>query len=716
MPGIVGAEIRPVHRNKPHAYNAGHMRRRSDKRDSRRTHSPQHGNSTRPGARERQAAHSSSAEGVVSANRAGFGFVRVEGREEAIFLPPREMMGVMHGDRVRVSVERQRDGRYSGRLEKILEHSTKAFVGTLEVHGHTAFVTAADRRVGMRCLVAPADLGGAHHGDWVIATVTRYASAGSNPQARITRRLDPEKPVELACEAAIARFNLPREFSPEAVREAEAYGREVDAGEAAQRLDLRALPLVTIDGEDAKDFDDAVYAEPHPKGFRLIVAIADVSYYVRRGTALDASARERGTSVYFPTQVIPMLPFALSNVLCSLQPKVDRLCFAADMIVSKQGLLLDAHFYPAVMRSAARLTYTRAFAALFEGRPEVRAELGPLVDKLLPLVDVYQALLKARHKRGALEFDAAEAEFDIDAAGHIQRVYLCERNEAHKLIEECMILANVAVAHELEKRAVGTLYRVHGRPEEKKLNVLLETLNALGVAAELPEDVKPRDFRAITDRLQGSEERPFIESLIVRSMQQAVYQPENIGHFGLALKHYAHFTSPIRRYPDLVVHRTLRALLSDSDLHGIRYDGGQLSLAGAELTALEKRADESDRYVNAWLKCVYLRDRIGQTFEGLITTVVEFGAFVQLTAIGVDGLLHIDNLRDDEYLMEAGGRAWVGRASKRRLGMGTRVHVIVTSVNPIEGLVDLALVEVEQSAQRRPQKSPHRGAKKRGGK
>jgi ribonuclease R len=667
------------------------------------------------------------AEGVVSANRAGFGFVRVEGMEESVFLPPPQMIGVMHGDRVRVSVERGRDGRYSGRLEKVVEHATKAFVGTVEILGRTAFVTAADRRIGMRCLVPPAELGGARHGDWVIAAVTRYAAqgvpsqdrhGGAPPQARIVKRLDPEKPVEVACEAAIARFDLPKEFSREAIREAEAYGEQVDPAEAAQRIDLRGLPLVTIDGDDAKDFDDAVYAEPHAKGFRLIVAIADVSYYVRRGTALDASARERGTSVYFPTRVIPMLPFQLSNVLCSLQPDVDRLCFAADMLVSRTGVLLEAHFYPAVMRSARRLTYTKAFAALFEGRPEVRAELGALTDRLLPLVDVYRALLKARHKRGALEFDAAEAEFDIDDAGRIQRVYMYERNEAHKLIEECMILANVAVARELGKRGVGTLYRVHGRPEEKKIEVLLETLNALGVAADLPEDVQPRDFRAITDRLGTGEERPFIESLIVRSMQQAVYQPENIGHFGLALGHYAHFTSPIRRYPDLVVHRNLRAMLSDADPYGARHDGGQLAIAGAELTGLEKRADESDRYVSAWLKCVYLRDRIGQTFEGLITTVVEFGAFVQLTAVGIDGLLHLDNLRDDEYVMEPGGRAWVGRERKRRLGMGTKVHVIVTSVNPIEGLIDLALVEVEEAGPRpararMPQRSPHR-TKKRG--
>jgi ribonuclease R len=655
------------------------------------------------------------AEGVVSANRAGFGFVRVVGMEESVFLPPPQMAGVMHGDRVRVTVEQGRDGRYSGRLEKILEHATKAFVGTLEVQGRTAFVTSADRRIGMRCLVAPNDLADARHGDWVIATVTRYAAPGSTPQARVTRRLDPEKPVELATEAAVARFDLPREFSPEAIREAESFGGEVDPAESARRIDLRSLPLVTIDGETAKDFDDAVFAEPHAKGFRLIVAIADVSYYVRRGTALDACARERGTSVYFPSQVIPMLPFALSNVLCSLQPNVDRLCFASEMIISRTGILLESRCYPAVMRSVSRLTYTKAYAALFEKQPETLAELGSLTGKLTPLVDVYRALLKARSKRGALEFDAAEAEFDIDAAGRIQRVYMYERNEAHKLIEECMILANVAVAMELEKARMGTLYRVHGKPEEKKINVLLETLNSLGVAAELPEDVQPRDFRAITDRFPNDEQRPFLESLVVRSMQQAVYQPENIGHFGLALGHYAHFTSPIRRYPDLVVHRSLRALLSDSDPYGQRYDGAQLSIAGAELTQLEKRADESDRYVNAWLKCVYLRDRIGQTFEGLITTVVEFGAFVQLTAVGVDGLLHIDNLRDDEYVMEHGGRAWVGRSKKRRLGMGSRVHVIVTSVNPIEGLVDLELVEVEPDKGRKMQRSPQRAAPRAAG-
>ena len=453
-----------------------------------------------------------------------------------------------------------------------------------------------------------------------------------------------------------------------------------------------------------------------PKGFRLIVAIADVSYYVRRGTALDASARERGTSVYFPTRVIPMLPFALSNVLCSLQPQRRPAVFRGghDRLEAR-ACCWNRAVYPAVMRSVRRLTYDQAFAALFEKRPDALRGPGGRSPTSCCRWSTSIARCSRRGTSAARSSSMPPRPSSTSTPSGASSACTCiERNEAHKLIEECMILANVAVARELELRRIGTLYRVHGKPEEKKLNLLLETLNALGVAAEFPEEVSPRDFRAITDRLGHDESRPFIESLIVRSMMQAVYQPQNIGHFGLALKHYAHFTSPIRRYPDLVVHRCLRAMLSDADPYGMRYDGGQLALAGAELTQLEKRADESDRYVNSWLKCVYLRDRIGQTFEGLITTVVEFGAFVQLTAVGTDGLLHIDNLRDDEYVMEPGGRAWVGRASKRRLSLGARVHVIVTSVNPIEGLVDLSLVTVETPGKIGLQKSPHRHAKPQG--
>jgi ribonuclease R len=640
-----------------------------------------------------QARPGSTVEGTVTANRAGYGFLKVEGLKDSVFISPPEMRGVMHGDRLRVRLSRDASDRWSGAVEQVVERAINAFLGTIEILGRSGWVTATDRRLQLRCALTHEDLKGVKSGDWVIARITKHATDHSPAQARVEKRLDPDRPVELATESAIARFDLPHEFSPEALREADSWGDHVDPLEANSRIDLRGLPLVTIDGDNAKDFDDAVYAEPHPIGFRLIVAIADVSHYVRPGTAVDTEAVQRGTSVYFPTRVIPMLPHSLSDKLCSLAPHVDRLCFAADMVISKQGALKSATFYPAVMKSAARLTYTLAYDALFKGTPAARTQLGPLLDKLMVLVDVYRALYKARGRRGALDFDAPEAEFVIDSSERVRGIELRARNDAHKLIEECMILANVAVAQELEKTRTPTLYRVHGKPEELKLDRLLSTLTALGIEAQIPENVTTRDLQAITKRLGTSAERPFVESLVVRSMPQAVYQPPNIGHFGLALSHYAHFTSPIRRYPDLVVHRTLKALIQAPGGSAVTYDADALASLGDSTSKLEKRADEADRYVNTFLKCTYLRERIGQTFQGLITTVVDFGCFVQILDVAVDGLLHIDSLRDDHYEMEDDGLAWVGRRTKRRLRTGQQIRVVVTAVNPIEGLIDLELAE-----------------------
>ena len=632
-------------------------------------------------------------EGVVSANRAGYGFLRVDGMKDSVFIPPNEMRGVMHGDRLRVKLAQDSSDRWLGSVEQVVSRGVKEFLGTVDVQGRNAWVNAADRRLQLHCAVSYGDLNGARSRDWVIARITKHANSIAPAQAVVVKRLDPDRPVELATESAIARFDLPHDFSSAALREAQAWGDRVDPAEAEKREDLRSIPLVTIDGEDARDFDDAVYAEPHPDGYRLIVAIADVSHYVRPDSALDTDARERGTSVYFPTRVIPMLPHALSDHLCSLAPRVDRLCFAADMIITKNGALKSAVFYPAVMRSAARLTYTQAYEALFEGRPAAREELGSLVERLLILVDVYRSLLKARGRRGALDFDAAEAEFVIDSGERVRAIDLRVRNDAHRLIEECMIMANVAVAQELAKKRTPTLYRVHGKPEEQKLERLQQTLHALGIDVPIPETVTTRDLQAITRRLGNSEARPFIESLVVRAMPQAVYQPTNIGHFGLALTHYAHFTSPIRRYPDLVVHRTLKALIGAPGEAGVQYGTDDLAALGESTSKLEKRADEADRYVATFLKCSYLRERIGQTFHGIITTVVEFGCFVQILDVAVDGLLHLDNLRDDEYVMEDDGHAWTGRRRGRRLRTGAHIRVIVTAVNPIEGLVDLDLVE-----------------------
>ena len=632
-------------------------------------------------------------EGVVSANRAGYGFLRVEGMKDSVFIPPHEMKGVMHGDRLKVKLAQDSSDRWLGTVEQVVSRGIKQFLGTVDVQGRTAWVNAADRRLQLHCAVSYGDLNGARSRDWVIARITKHANAIAPAQAVVIKRLDPDRPVELATESAIARFDLPHEFSSAALREAQAWGDQVDPAEAEKRVDLRSIPLVTIDGTDARDFDDAVYAEPHEDGYRLIVAIADVSHYVRPDSALDTEARERGTSVYFPTRVIPMLPHALSDHLCSLAPRVDRLCFAADMIITKNGTLKSARFYPAVMRSAARLTYTQAYEALFEGRPAAREELGPLVDRLLILVDVYRALLKARGRRGALDFDAAEAGFVIDSSERVRAIELRVRNDAHRLVEECMIMANVAVAQELAKDRTPTLFRIHAQPDDQKLERLQTTLHALGIDIQIPETVTTRDLQEITRRLGTSEARPFIESLIVRAMPQALYQPTNIGHFGLALTHYAHFTSPIRRYPDLVVHRTLRAMIGAPGGAAVQYGTGELESIGDSTSKLEKRADEADRYVATFLKCSYLRERIGQTFHGIITTVVEFGCFVQILDVAVDGLLHLDNLRDDEYVMEDDGHAWTGRRRGRRLRTGAHIRVIVTSVNPIEGLIDLDLVE-----------------------
>jgi ribonuclease R len=687
-------ERSPATRRKSQRHASAHGKARARPAAHAGTARAHHAGSAASAAATATKLHSGSlVEGIVSANRAGYGFLRVEGLKDSVFLPPPQMRGVMHGDRLRVRLSRDAAGRWSGTVEATLERAVSAFLGTVEVQGRSAWVTAADRRLQLRCAVAPLDLNGARGGDWVIARITRHAGAASAAQAVIETRLDPDRPIELATESAIARFDLPREFPAAALREAQAHGERVDPREAHSRIDLRDLPLVTIDGEDARDFDDAVYAEPHADGFRLIVAIADVSHYVRPGSVLDTEAHRRGTSVYFPTRVLPMLPTALSDHLCSLAPHVDRLCFAADMIVGRSGALKGARFYPAVMRSAARLTYTLAHEALIEGRPAARTQLGALIPRLLPLVEVYRLLLKARHRRGALDFDAAEAEFVIDAGERVRGIELRSRNEAHRLIEECMILANVAVAHELEQARTPTLYRVHGVPEDERLERLAAMLRALGIEARLPRSVTTRDLQAIARRVPETAERSFIESLVVRAMPQALYQPTNIGHFGLALTHYAHFTSPIRRYPDLIVHRTLKSLIGAPGGSGVRYEGTELAPIGESTSRLEKRADEADRYVATFLKCTYLKERIGQTFQGLITTVVEFGCFVQILDAAVDGLLHLDNLRDDEYVMEDHGHAWRGRRSGRRLSAGSHLRVVVTAVNPIEGLIDLALAD-----------------------
>ncbi len=479
-------------RNRKPTRTARHPARRGDRHQVRK-----------PGKGELQVA-----EGIVSPNRAGFGFARVEGIEGGVFLPPREMSGLVQGDRVSLTLHKDSQDRWVGTVKSVIERGLSAFLGVMERQGNDLRVRAADRRLAIVCTIPPSAAHGAQPGDWVIADIKRYPAEGQSGEAWIRKRLDPERPVEMSTEAAIARFDLSQDFTPGVLQEARRFGSQVDPAEASQRTDLRAMPLVTIDGEDARDFDDAVYAEPDGEGFRLVVAIADVSHYVRPGTLLDLEARARGTSVYFPTRVLPMLPTALSNHLCSLEPQVDRLCMVADMRLNARGALQSWRVYPAVMRSAARLTYTSAHAVLFQRDAAAREALGPLAAKLEPLVDVYRLLLKARARRGALDFDAPEAKFVLTKGEQVRAIEFHSRNDAHKLIEECMVLANVAAARELQRLRVPGLYRVHQPPEQRKLDNLKATLHVLGIELQLGEQVRTRDLAAIAPRVRDLKAAP----------------------------------------------------------------------------------------------------------------------------------------------------------------------------------------------------------------
>jgi ribonuclease R len=504
---------------------------------------------------------------------------------------------------------------------------------------------------------------------------------------------------------------LPQEFPPEVIEEAQQFAPQVTAADHAGREDLRALPLVTIDGADAQDFDDAVYAEAvNGGGWRLIVAIADVSHYVRVGSALDREARARATSVYFPDRVIPMLPENLSNALCSLMPRVERLAFVCDMHVSKSGKPGKARFYEAVIISHARLTYDQAWSYL--QNPQAHAnDVAPAVGiSLQTLYSVYGALKKARDARGALDFRGGEVKARIGAQGTIEGFYAVMRNDAHRLIEECMIAANVEAAVALRIAKAGSLYRVHGQPEDKRVTELQKVLGALQVGAAFSEKPTPREFRQLVERLAARPDGLLLEGLVIRSLAQAVYQQTNIGHFGLALQEYAHFTSPIRRYPDLLVHRAIKAAVLPQSASGHRYSTAELQTLGAESSQRERRADEASRDVMGYLKCLYMQPRIGEIFDATISSALEFGLFVQLKEMPVDGLVHISNIPGDYWELEDGGMGLVGQRTGRRWQLGDPVKVRLNRVDLTQRQIDFELVDAQASASHGTVRAPRRGA------
>jgi len=631
--------------------------------------------------------------GTVQASRNGDGLLLPDDASAPIHLSAHEMREVMHGDRVAVRIEGPRfRGKPQGAIVEVLERRTREVVGRLHVDSGVAHLVADNPRFTHRVLVPDAQRGGAEPGQVVIVEITRPPSRNAQPVGRVSRVLGEHGAPGMETEIAIHSHGLPFEFPAAAVAEAEAYGSRIPQDAIAGREDLRDIQLVTIDGEDARDYDDAVYSErTRGGGWRVIVAIADVGHYVRPGSALDVEARERGTSVYFPNRVIPMLPEALSNGLCSLVPHEDRLCLCCEMRVNDAGHITRSRFFDGVMRSAARLTYREVgeFLARPEGRHEPRLEA--LRERLLALHGVYRSFTRERAGRGALELDTPELKLKFDEQGRVAALVEQPRNDAHRLIEECMIAANIAAARFLDRHKVPTLYRVHGLPELDRLETLRQFLREFGLWLPPAEEVKPEHLRDLLAKIGDRPDAQLISTAVIRSMPQAVYQPGNIGHFGLALEHYAHFTSPIRRYPDLVVHRGIRQVLAGGDPQALVEWHGAFPVLGQDCSFRERRADEATRGAVAWLKCYYMQERVGEEFDGIVSGVVDFGLFVQLDGLQVDGLVHVSALGQDYFARDRSGYRIVGRSSGRVFKLGDRLRVRVTNVSLDDRRVDFEL-------------------------
>ena len=630
--------------------------------------------------------------GTVQAQRNGDGTLLPDDASAPIHLSAHEMREVMHADRVAVRIEGPRfRGKPQGTIVEVLERRTREVVGRLHVDSGLAYLVADNPRITHRVLVPEAQRAGAEPGQIVIVEITRPPSRSAQPVGRVSRVLGEHGSPGMETDIAIHSHGLPFEFPAAVVAEAEAYGARIPQDAIAGREDLRDIELVTIDGEDARDYDDAVYCERSRGGWRVIVAIADVGHYVRPGSALDAEARERGTSVYFPNRVLPMLPEALSNGLCSLVPHEDRLCLGCELRVNDAGHITRSRFFEGVMRSAARLTYREVgeFLARPEGRHEPRLEA--LRERLLALHGAYRSFIRERTGRGALELDTPELKLKFDEQGRVAALVEQPRNDAHRLIEECMIAANIAAARFLDRHRVPTLYRVHGLPEVDRLETLRLFLREFGLWLPPAEEVRPEHLRDLLQKIGDRPDALLISTAVVRSMPQAVYQPGNIGHFGLALEHYAHFTSPIRRYPDLVVHRGIRQVLQGGDPQALVEWHGAFPVLGQDCSFRERRADEATRGAVAWLKCFYMQERVGEEFDGIVSGVVDFGLFVQLDGLQVDGLVHVTALGQDYFARDRSGFRLVGRSSGRVFKLGDRLRVRVVNVSLDDRRVDFEL-------------------------
>ncbi len=628
--------------------------------------------------------------GRVIGHRDGFGFIKPEEGGDDLFLSEREMHTVLHGDHVIYRVAGQdRRGRNEAAIVEILQRANTRVVGRLYRERGIFFVVPEDRRINQDILIEANEVGEAQHGQVVIVEIVAQPSKHTQPMGRVLEIMGNYADPGMEIEIALRKHDLPHVFSHAVEEAAKAIPKKVRKKDLEGREDLRELPLVTIDGETARDFDDAVYCEPQGKGFRLVVAIADVSSYVLPGDALDVSAKERGNSVYFPRRVIPMLPEALSNGICSLNPEVERLCMVCDMVITAKGEVKKYRFYPAVMRSQARLTYNQVWDYL-------QAEGGhPLYPHLANLYDLFKCLLAARARRGAIDFETTETQMVFNEQGKIDRIVPVVRNDAHRLIEECMLAANVCSADFLLTHQHPCLFRVHEGPTPEKLDVLRGFLKLVALTLPGGETPTAKDYAKLMEKIKLRPDGNVLQTMLLRSLQQAVYTPNNAGHFGLAYPAYTHFTSPIRRYPDLLVHRAIKALLA-----GEVYRPGDWVALGTQCSMTERRADEATREVEAWLKCFFMRDRVGEVFSGKINAVTSFGVFVLLDDVFVEGLIHISELGRDYFHFDMHRQAIVGEKSGMTYKLGDEVTIKVMRADLESAKIDFALYSPSRDQKR----------------
>ena len=647
--------------------------------------------------------------GMVIGHREGFGFLQVEGKKEDFFIPNVQMQKVMHGDYVLAQPNGfDRKGRPEVRIVRVLEANKKQIVGRFFIEQGIGYVMPDDSRITRDILIPDNARLGARMGQVVVVELHPRTAPFFQPIGKITEVLGDNMAKGMEVEIAIRKHDIPHSFPSAVEKQLKKWAEDVPEEAKRGRVDLRDLPLVTIDGEDARDFDDAVFCQKQGKGWKLWVAIADVSYYVRPKSALDTEAYNRGNSVYFPNRVVPMLPEKLSNGLCSLNPQVDRLCMVCEITLSAKGKMTDYQFYEAVMNSHARLTYNKV-AKILEKDTALCERYASLVPHLQDLHDMYQALVKARRQRGAIEFETIESKFIFNALGRIERIEPVVRNDAHKIIEECMILANIASANFMAKHQEPALYRIHAVPSEEKLMAFRSFLAECGLSLSGGNKPTPMDYAQLLEQIKQRPDHELIQTMLLRSMSQAVYSADNIGHFGLALEEYAHFTSPIRRYPDLTLHRGIKYLLAKqkgskrktTDTGGYHYPLEEMDVFGAHCSSTERRADDATREVADWLKCEYMQDHVGEEFDGVISSVTGFGFFVRLNDLFIDGLVHISGLANDYYLFDMPKQRLIGENSGMIFRLGDAVKVRIEAVSLEQKQIDFSLI----SSERKPKRS-----------